>query len=134
MNHADLPELLEITFEAIFPGRQQHNPRYRKHPTIPKFLAETTTMPSHTSKRLLADFCGSSEEADCENHVRANTWFCRAKVCLSSGRNFADVLKVLVKDQEQRQATSLQAASYFAYACSPDSDRPGTMQVEMLVH
>ena len=44
------------------------------------------------------------------------------------------MLKVFVKDQEQRQATSLQAASYFAYACSPDSDRPGTMQVEMLVH
>ena len=44
------------------------------------------------------------------------------------------MLKVFVKDQEQRQATSLQAASYFAYACSPDSDLPGTMQVEMLVH
>ena len=42
-----LPKLLEITFEDILPGRQQHNWRYTKqwkHPTILKFLAETTTM------------------------------------------------------------------------------------------
>ena len=32
-----------------------------------------------------------------------------------------------------RQATSLQAASFIAYACSPDCDRPGTMPVEILV-
>ena len=25
MNHADLPKLMEITFEAILPGRQQHD-------------------------------------------------------------------------------------------------------------
>ena len=66
-------------------------------PTILKFLAETTTMPLDTSKRLRAGFCGSSEEASCENNERANTWFCRAKVRLSTGRNFANVLK----DQEQ---------------------------------
>ena len=130
MNHADLPEVLEITFEAILPGRQQHHRRYTKYPTGLKFLAETTTMPSDIGKLLRVDFCGSSEEPDCENHERANMLFCRAKVRLSAGRNFADMLK----DQEQRQATSLQAASYIAYACSPDSDRPGIMQVEMLVH
>ena len=84
-------------------------------------------MPSDTSKRLRVDFCGTSEELVHENHERANTWFLRAKV---GSRNFADVLK----DREQRQATSLQAASYIAYACSPHSDWPGTMQVEMLVH
>ena len=127
IKHPDLPELLEIAFEAILPGRKPHNQRYTKHPTILKFLTETTTMPSDTSKRLRVDFCGTSEELVHENHERANTWFLRAKV---GSRNFADVLK----DREQRQATSLQAASYIAYACSPHSDRPGTMQVEMLVH
>ena len=65
--------------------------------------------------------------------MRANTWFLRAKVRLSAGRNFANVLK----DQKQRQAISSQAAYYIAYACLSDSNQPGTMQVEsveMLVH
>ena len=62
-------------------------------------------MPSDTSKRIRLDFCGSSEEVDCDYPESAKTWFCRANVRLSAGRNFADVLK----DQEQRQATSLQA-------------------------
>ena len=86
MNHTDIPKLLEITFEAIFLGRQQHDQRYTKHPTILKFLAETTTIQSDTSKRLRVDFYGSSEEPYRENHVRANTWFLRAKVRLSAGR------------------------------------------------
>ena len=85
MNHTDIPKLLEITFEAIFLGRQQHDQRYTKHPTILKFLAETTTIQSDTSKRLRVDFYGSSEEPYRENHVRANTRFLRAKVRLSAG-------------------------------------------------
>ena len=52
MNNAVLPKLLEITFEVIFPGRQQHDQRYTKHPTVVKFLSETTTMPLDTSKHL----------------------------------------------------------------------------------
>ena len=78
INHPDLPELLELAFEAILPGRKQHNQRYTKHPTILKFLAMTTTMPLDTSKRLLVDFCGTCEEPVHENHERANTWFLRA--------------------------------------------------------
>ena len=54
---------------------KQHDQRYTKHPTILKFLSETTTMPSNTSKHLWVDFCRSSEETERENHVRANTWF-----------------------------------------------------------
>ena len=59
INHADPPELLTITFEAILPGKQRHIRRNTKHPTILKFLAEITTMPSDTSKRLRVDFCWS---------------------------------------------------------------------------
>ena len=52
------------------------------------------------------------------------------------GRKFTWVQKFayVLKDQEQHQVTLLQAVSYIAHACSPDSNWPGTMQVEMLVH
>ena len=125
-------KVLEISFEAILPGIKQLDQQYPKHPTIPKFLAETTTMPSDTGKRLRVDFCGFSEEAAHENHEQGKTWFLlqllQAKVRSSAGWNFADVLK------DQEQATSLQAESYIAYACSPDFNWQGTMQVEILVH
>ena len=35
-NHWELPELLEIEFEAILPGRKQLDQRYTKHPVIRK--------------------------------------------------------------------------------------------------
>ena len=41
MNHLELPELLEIKFEAILPGRNQHDQRYTQHPIIRNFLDET---------------------------------------------------------------------------------------------
>ena len=41
MNHRELPELLEIEFEAILPGRNQHDQRYTQHPIIRNFLDET---------------------------------------------------------------------------------------------
>ena len=34
MNHQELPELLEIKFEAILPGRNQHHQLYTQHPII----------------------------------------------------------------------------------------------------
>ena len=130
INCPDLSELLAISFEAMVPGRNQHDQLYTKHPIIQKFLAETTTTPSDTSKRLRVDFCGSIKERAHDNLEQANTWFLRARVCLSAGQNFAEVLKGI----EQRRVTSLQAATYIAYACSPESERPNTVQVEMLVH
>ena len=129
INHSELPELVDISFEAILPGRNEQDQQYTKHPTILKFLAETTTTPSDTSKRLRVDFCGSSGEPEDANLERGKTWFLRARVRVSAGWNFADVLK----DHEDRQATRLRAASYIAFACSPDSDHPGTAQVELLV-
>ena len=41
MNHRELPELLEIEFEAILPGRKQHDQRNKQHPIIRNFLDET---------------------------------------------------------------------------------------------
>ena len=66
-NHLDLPRLLQISFEAILLGRKQHNQRYTKHPTIPKFLSETTTMLLDTSNSLWVDFCRSSKETANKN-------------------------------------------------------------------
>ena len=72
MNHADLPELLEIIFEVILPGRQQHNRRYRKHPTVLKLFAETTTMPSDSDddghQQMALGGLLRVQEADCENY------------------------------------------------------------------
>ena len=66
------------------------------------------------------------------NHEYASTWFLRATLRLPPGRKFEDVLE----DQKTRQTTSLQAASYIAFACSdalgPDSENRRPVQVEML--
>ena len=110
INHADLPELLEITFAGDIARKTAAQPTIHKASDY-SMLDETTTMPSDTSKRLRVDFCGSSEEADCENHERANTWFCRVKVRLSAGRNFADVLKQSLPTPLRRGPPLLQAAS-----------------------
>ena len=40
MNHRELPKLLEMEFEAILPGRKQHDQRYTQHPIIRNFLDE----------------------------------------------------------------------------------------------
>ena len=40
INRQELSELLEIEFEAILPGRKQHDQRYTQHPNIQNFLDE----------------------------------------------------------------------------------------------
>ena len=104
--NAGLPELLDITFEGILPGRQQHNQRYTKHPTILKFLAETSS-DNHDTFRTggyLRVKRGTRTWQSCEGkHVI----FARES-SLERGAEFADVLK----DHERRQATSMQAVSY----------------------
>ena len=122
MNHRELPELLEIEFEAILPGRNQHDQRYTQHPIIRNFLDETVREWSVDGKRIWVDYVGNSKEPAHKNHEYASTWFLRATVRLPPGRKFEDVLE----DQKTRQTTSLQAASYIAYACTdalgPDSE------------
>ena len=41
MNHQELPELLEIEFEAILPGRKQRDQRYTLRLIIRNFLDKT---------------------------------------------------------------------------------------------
>ena len=121
MNNADLPELLGITFqdEVILPGRQQHDHWYTVHPTIQKIPAETTTMQFDTSKHLRVDFAGLARKLHVRIMWEQTHGFCKRKfkVCLNAWRNFA----YLPRAAPLRQATSLQVASYIAYACSPDS-------------
>ena len=132
MNH--IPELKAINFEAVYPGNGQLDPRYRKHPKIKKFLEETSLGPSVDGKRLRFDFHGSSAEPERAHHEKAVTWFLYARVRLVDGRNFSHVLA----DRQDRQETSLQAATLISYACSDvsgaASEHPGTMQVQILWH
>ena len=92
MNHLELPELLEIEFEAILPGRNQHDQRYTQHPIIRNFLDETVREWSVDGKRIRVDYVGNSEEPAHKNHEYASTWFLRATVRLPPGRKFEDVL------------------------------------------
>ena len=110
----------------ILPRKHQNDKRYKYHPTILKFLSETTT---DTCKWLQEDFCFSSEEK-AHNNLEEATWNLLARVRLCAGRNFADVLK----DQGERQATLLQVALFIAYACLQDSFSPGNVHLETLVH
>ena len=132
MNH--IPELKAIDFEAVHPGNGQLDPRYRKHPTIKKFLDETSLGPSVHGKRLRFDFYGSSAEPERAHHEKAVTWFLHARVRLLGGRNFSHVLA----DRKDRQEASLRAAGLIAYACSDlsgaGSEHPDTMQVQILLH
>ena len=108
MNHVVLPELLEITFEAILPGRQQHDQRYTKHPTILKFLAEITTMLLDTSKRLRVDFCRSSEETKRENHVSAPGGPERWAWSVVSSVSFGDSSSPCAHCRARREGTRLE--------------------------
>ena len=54
MNHRELPELLEIEFEAILPGRKQHDQRNKQHPIIRNFLDETVREWSVDRKRSIS--------------------------------------------------------------------------------
>ena len=56
MNHQELPELLEIEFEAILPGRNEHDQRYTQHPIIRNFLDETVREWSVDCKRIRVDY------------------------------------------------------------------------------
>ena len=73
MNHRELPELLEIEFEAILPGRKQHDQRNKQHPIIRNFLDETVREWSVDGKRIRVDYVGNSEEPAHKNHEYAST-------------------------------------------------------------
>ena len=138
INHRKLPELLKIEFEAILPGRKQHDQRYIQHLIIRIFLYVRERSVAGKRIRRLLEIRVSYSEIAKKLHIKAMNMqtkaFC-ATVGLPFSRKFEDVLK----DQKTRQ-TSLQAASYIAYACSnalgPDSKHRAAraVQVEMLVH
>ena len=128
----DITDLKSIKFEPVYPGHGQLDPRYRKHPTIKKFLDKTTLEPSVDGKQLRVDYHGSSDHTERPHLEEAVTWFLRVRVRFTEGKNFQHVLD----DQKARQETSLQAASFIAYACFEISGQEsehslaGTIQVE----
>ena len=120
------------------PGRKQHDQRYIQHLIIRIFLYVRERSVAGKRIRRLLEIRVSYSEIAKKLHIKAMNMqtkaFC-ATVGLPFSRKFEDVLK----DQKTRQ-TSLQAASYIAYACSnalgPDSKHRAAraVQVEMLVH
>ena len=90
MNH--IPELKAIEFEAVYPGHGQLDRRYRKYPTIKKFLDETSLEPCVDGKLLRFDFLGSSAEPERPHLEKSNTWLLRASCCFTGDRNFSHVL------------------------------------------
>jgi hypothetical protein len=86
LNH--IPELKAINFEAVNPGRKQHDRRYKNHHVIKAFLDKTSLEPSVDGKPLRVDFYGSSEAKEPANHEQDVTWFLHARVRLHSDRNF----------------------------------------------
>ena len=84
MNHRELPELselLEIEFEAILPGRKQHDQRNKQHPIIRNFLDETVRERSVDGKWIRVDYVGKSEEPAQTMNMRARGFCARRFAC-----------------------------------------------------
>jgi len=132
MDH--MPELKAIELEAVYPGRNQRDRRYRNHPAIKTFLDTTSLEPTVDGRPLRVDYYGSSEANKRANLERAHTWFLHARVRFLGNRNFSNVLA----DRKERQEACLQAASLISFACSAvsgtESEHPGTVQVQILLH
>ena len=132
MDH--MPELKAIELEAVYPGRNQRDRRYRNHPAIKTFLDTTSLEPTVDGRPLRVDYYGSSEANERANLERAHTWFLHARVRFLGNRNFSNVLA----DRKERQEACLQAASLISFACSAvsgtESEHPGTVQVQILLH
>ena len=123
---SQIPRLLAIEFEPVYPGHGQRDGRYRSHPAIKTFLDETSLIPSVEGKRIRYDFYGSSAEIERSHLHRSATWFLRASFCFARDRNFSHVLH----ERKIRQETSLNAAAQLiVYACS-DVSATGTTEVE----
>ena len=61
---SQIPWLLAIEFEPVYPGHGRRDRRYRSHPAMKTFLDETSLIPSVEGKRIRYDFYGSSEEIE----------------------------------------------------------------------
>ena len=101
----------DTTFEATEHRRKQHSRVWADDiQTIPLFNDSSQRQQPHCwapSQTLWMDICWSSKDSAKELEQRTLTE--QMEVRLSAGWSF------------DNQATSLQAATYIAYACSPDS-------------
>jgi len=70
MDH--MPELKAIEFEAVNPGRNQRDRRYRNHPAIKTFLDATSLEPTVDGRPLRVDYYGSSEANERANRKAVN--------------------------------------------------------------
>ena len=71
MDH--MPELKAIELEAVYPGRNLRDRRYRNHPAIKMFLDATSLESTVDGKPLRADYYVSREANKCANLERAGS-------------------------------------------------------------
>ena len=105
INHPDLHELLEISFEAMLQGRNQDDRRIG--PGIQKAFRYSNILGWNNDaegyqQQASVNVSECSAETDLENDVsenleRANTWFSRVGVRLSTGKNLGDMLKGMLR-------------------------------------
>ena len=117
------PYLKAIEFEAVNPGRNQRDRRYRNHPAIKTFLDATSLEPTVDGRPLRVDFYGSSEANERANLERAHTWFLHARVRFLGNRNFSNVLA----DRKERLS---QEASLHS-GCQPEGPGPVTVNFKL---
>ena len=133
-------EMQRVEYEQIPPNLKC---AWNHHPTIKKFIHETTLDPAITGEKRRWDYVGSSSFNSYirEDSEQARTWYCRARIV---GSTEADVKSVLESPAiSDRQKTSLESASLICIACAPTSELESpldavagaqTMDVEGFVH
>ena len=125
-------EIIHAAFHEVHPGRKD----YMNHPSIKKFLQETSLDPLASGKRERVDYCGSSA---CEWEIgNTKTWFgCGAMRC-SDPEQVEEIFRS--GDVAHRQLNTLGLASVISFSCAssapfePESAASNTMAVEVLVH
>ena len=125
-------EIIHAAFDEVHPGRKD----YMNHPSIKKFLQETSLDPLASGKRERVDYCGSSA---CEWEIgNTKTWFgCGAMRC-SDPEQVEEIFRS--GDVAHRQLNTLGLASVISFSCAsaapfePESAASNTMAVEVLVH
>ena len=125
----DAGEIMEAAFEKVKPGPGMD---YMCHPTIEKFLEETSLDPLALDKRMRVDYRGSTaSNSELTNH--ANTWFACGKMCCL---DLSQVEAIFRSEHVAHRQTTLGLEEVITVACArgPESAASSTVQVEVLVH
>ena len=84
----DAGEIIQVAFEEVHPGTCNY---YMDHPSIQKFLDETSLDPLTPDKRKRIDYRGS--HANDLELVHTKTWFGRGSVRCSDLEQVAEIFR-----------------------------------------